>query len=776
MDFVYTLRVACFLSIFSLAFLGLKFVDPMEELISKYKNYQLNNRRPRIMVNFSQPCYAPGDTAFFRVDYRYEDFTPIIGRHIVTLSLFDGIGRLMHSIKMRTDNGYGFNQMVLPGHLNPGYYRFVAYTDWVLQFPRAFLFQTRIRVLGTHDVSYANADELGIFYEGGTLVAGLPSNIIITGPANNHVVIRDGTHIIDRVRIDSSGYGQVEFTPYMNAIYKAEMGSPAVEKALRRVEEDGVSLRLLDPARAEFNVVVPPNSRYLYNDVFAIALSGSRIIHQERISFSGRQTYRLTIPGATFSQYNQLYIFNREYQILAERIFMTGHQPAVAVSMKLPEVVGQNEELPLQVHLTNQYGQPVQGNFMVSVVQDNLFHDSTTPGFSDLADLPELAEKIQSNKKLSIVELNKMLVTQKWEKADWNEILGESITREIPPDFGSLSIEGEIRSKTADTPAPDSTQVLVYFHRNAMGYETSTKNGRFRIENVRDFWDDDLLFIGVQSGNKIVDGDYSTVITRDSLSFADTWESTVLDRRSDYGTYAINRNLIEHSYSFFASNSESVDDISLAKSLEDELSGANHVVNLEEFVRFPTMKDLIREAIPLVRCRGKSEVSVQVLFRSPSGSVIFDDNPLYVIDGMITRDTDYFLGIHPSDLLVFKIVNDPDKLVRLGILGKNGVLIVESKKGDLGKKLLAEKYHLVQGLSKPVVHRYHSQKEPSIPKTRSTIYWEPVAGTNLLGEWTSVITTTADIGPMLVTIQGLSDDLKPIFYQVRFRVGFGSKN
>ena len=188
------------------------------------------------------------------------------------------------------------------------------------------------------------------------------------------------------------------------------------------------------------------------------------------------------------------------------------------------------------------------------------------------------------------------------------------------------------------------------------------------------------------------------------------------------------------------------------------------------------MIELIREIIPSLQHRklgGKT--TVRVLLSEASIRPIGD--PLYVIDGIMTKNTDYFLSMNPSDILTLKIVKDISKLRRFGAMGKNGMVLVQTKKLDLQKS--GSTTLPVTGLSRPVNFKAQSHANDTnegirLPDFRSTVYWNPSVKTITAGKASFSFYTTDDTGPLIIKILGMTADGRPFNAFTKVQVNFSS--
>ncbi len=101
-------------------------------------------------------------------------------------------------------------------------------------------------------------------------------------------------------------------------------------------------------------------------------------------------------------------------------------------------------------------------------------------------------------------------------------------------------------------------------------------------------------------------------------------------------------------------------------------------INTENYPAFSSLPELAREIVPSLFVRqGRDKAIVRVSVDAP---MIADDSPLFVINGRITSSVARFLSIPVSEVRIISVIKSPAKLGSLGILGKNGVVIVTTSK------------------------------------------------------------------------------------------------
>lgn len=190
------------------------------------------------------------------------------------------------------------------------------------------------------------------------------------------------------------------------------------------------------------------------------------------------------------------------------------------------------------------------------------------------------------------------------------------------------------------------------------------------------------------------------------------------------------------------------------------------------------MAELVKEVIPSLQHRtlanGKEYVHVSL---SEGMSAAATGDPVYIIDGVATKSTAFFLSLKPADVLRIKIITNPSKLLRFNLLGKNGIVIVTTKTGDT-RVPLDDQSRLIEGLNTPVNFHAgnHEKSGDGKPDFRSTIYWNPSLMTDSNGKARVEFFCTDDIGPMSIRIDGLAEGGKPFSATAAFTVDHSRKS
>lgn len=761
----FNFKIALFSLLIAVLICGSSPVDFLEEIQNKYDSY--NEKYPSVKLNlvFNQPIYSPGDTIFFSAWYHDEEFISIPGDQIITSDLFEEKGRLTERMHFKVRNGRGRNQIILNKDLLPGEYQLVAYSDWMKNFGSAWFYKKNIIVVsGKQIASTEKLNETIQFYpEGGNLIGEISNKVIVLGPKRAELVIQNQYSEITRVVTDSLGIGSFEITPVLSQQYFTVWPKGGTRWVLPDVSADGFSVKLNQQSQGEsLKLTVSKHSALLDKDSYAVITSRGRIVMKQKIEL--KEDYEHTIQltnGSTALGLHQLFVLNATGEILAQRIFLPITNQEIIVKVETPSVGKQREMIPYKVNVFDSAGNPLESDFSISIIQDNLFHDFSLQNDFDLNDLCAVADRYKNIDSRHSSSLNDFLITQKWERIRWDDIIGNKSPVLTYPFKNTLKFKGKLTSKTTGKAAPDSTLVMGYLQLNMAGYETYTKGGFFQIPFEYDFFGVDQIFCSAQYKLKNMDNDYTISIPIDSTETRRSKHSIETSLPSVYGKYIQAKRLVTNSYSFFGNDQSRRlnSNQNHNANFEEEFMGVDFTVVLSDYVVFSTMKDVIREIIPLAQYREKAEQkSIRLIFKYNERTTIYKGDPLYIIDGVMSRNTLFFLNIKPEDVISIKLINNPNKLAQLGKIGENGVILVETKNANLAKLIQQENHFPLVGLSYPIeFSNFENSTIPTRhPDLRSTIYWNPQLGTDRTGHMENAFKTSDDIGKMRIFIEGLT--------------------
>jgi hypothetical protein len=742
------------------------------DLTSRFHAYQSSWKETKIQLVINQEKYSPGDTVWFKAYFLDADLNSIPGKQKIYVNLIDSHGdSKVHAI-INLYDGLGANEIYLPENLSAGIYLLTAYSNWMKNFNPIPLFKKEITIVAKNAVIAAETPALAVFVEGGHIVRDVPNRICFRGaPAGSTVELVDaisGT-LSGHTRIDFNGLGALVFTPTSGGRYRAQLsGAPGIQCALPPTEEDGCAV-MLEQSVAEGTVIrirTPRESRLRAKRLALVVSCNGKIADTETFTPGADGSNEIRIKPAVMSgRVAHLSLLDDTGELLASRDFYGGEEiTAVArISAQTP-VFHPREEVTVYVSLADQRGQPIQGEFSISVINGPLFEKKPANSLADelniLVSNPNFTIDRSDADWLAAVNNYLLCETQ---ALPWKKILSD---HPMKPSFNftnAIVMQGKARYGDTGEPVPEGTRILFYLQRDGMHYETFTVGaGNVRITLPDVFGADEFFYIAeTRKGKEIpvikIRWDQDTIpqpVARASRETATP---------DPYASFILKTRQIKRSFDFYTGRAAIGEGRAIdIPTFEDEIDGADIDVDVRDYVAMTSMAELLREVVPSLYARQSAgESRVRVNLSEPLFPVRGD--PVYIIDGIATKSTAFFLSLNPADILRVKVVTDPKKLMPYKLMGKNGIVIVETKTGDV-REPLDDAGKVIAGVNKEMPFQGPDfSRDPGhrIPDFRSTVYWNPSVKTDAAGKAVVHFTCSDDVAPMRIRVDGIAEGGRP---------------
>jgi hypothetical protein len=764
--------------------------DVIKFFTEKFENYTKRHKQVKVHLFFNQDKYSPGDTAFYKAHFLTDGLQLLPGKQILNLELYNQDGKIVQHQSFSVRDGVGANQIILSKSISPGIYLLVVYSDWMRNFSANLFYQKQITITGQKRISsipQAASSSISFYPEGGKLVEGIPNRVVVRSSGVHTIqLIDDLGQVRAEFMLDDQGLGSFLITPEPNMRYFARITGNTQQYKLPGAASDGIALQLTSGMNTEplkLLISTPATSELRNQNLYLMMVAQSRVSYSVPIRLGSTEAHQLLLPQRNLPEgVTQLYILNEKGIVLAERLVFIIPQSEIHVGVSTDKATYHSrEKVVVEIVVNDELGNPIQTDLAVSVLNKKLFPDQTSKPLSD--ELLFTSDFYNSSSSFEIDRskaswpstLDNYLITQKWNRFQWSDVLTDTHSNMQYGFRNTLSVEG-IALDGSGLPVPDSTSINVFLQEQMMGYEVYTqRDGQFDLPFLFDFWGDDRMFYLMEKGKKEINNS-SLIIKRDTLAISTGFSFQEGESTDSYGDFKFKKGLIDGSFSFYANTSlqKNTGLLNPNAAFEDELFGADVSINVEEYVIFPTMEELIREVIPSLLHRkvpGKSIVRVML----SDASVITTGDPLYIIDGVMSRNSPYFLSLKPSEILSVKIVKDLNKLQRFGAMGKNGIVLVQTKKPDSENLTRQSNIIQVKGLSKPLEFRspdYATKSNTRIPDFRSTLYWDTSLKTDSRGKASFSFYTSDDSGPLEVKLEGITSKGNPFSGQGKVMVVF----
>ncbi|MFT6868488.1 MAG: hypothetical protein ACJA08_003342 [Cyclobacteriaceae bacterium] len=751
----------------------------------KYTNYQSIWPKTKLHLIFNQPKYAPGDTAFFKSYFLNENLKGIYGRQVIDLNLVNSQGVIVLHFKFNIENGFDANQLVLPDSIAAGVYLVTAQHSWMRNFDPSPTFAMELEVVTKNKLASVKKPELNLGVEGGHLISGLLNKVsIYTWPVEGAVSILDDLgEEVGRTITDINGFGAIEIKPDINRSYVARIANDMVTKSLPSIEQNGYLIRLIPTIEAPTKIIINASNaaEFRSEELMLIITSRGQVRASEAIKMGSLGKLEIEFADILLSGLIQVSLLSQSGQLLSFREFYNEDKEPVDIDIKTNKSnYVPLDQVAIEITLKDEYGNPVIGEFSISVRNDSLFDSKKENDLFDALHIFNCRSQFYYLDKSNIrwrESLDDYIILTSQE-IPWHKILAPSI---VKPQFSFNRMgqkNGFAYFAASHEPISVGSSIMFYLQKSKWRFQTKTfENGSVGVTIPEIYGEEEIFWIAENKyGEKLPEIviEWTDVKSVPHLSASPTIQ---MDKVDTYAAFAANRELINQSYGFFTRQDlvkPEEPKLSTAD-LEWEIRGVDVTVDVQDYVTFPTMELLIKEVIKTLYVgTRKHEKVIRVRYLTQGAK----ENPLYIIDGIATANTDFFLSLKPENILKVKLVTTPLKLLHFGMLGKNGLVMVETKSGTT-REPIKDESTLIEGLSEPIsFHQinYEQNRDQRLPDFRSTIYWNPFVETERSGIANLVFSCSDDIGSMTIRIDGITQEGDAFTKDMKMNVKYEKPN
>ncbi|MEQ9168585.1 MAG: hypothetical protein RLO12_20170 [Fulvivirga sp.] len=748
----------------------------INDVVNKYNTYQRSIPKTKLHLSLNQSKFIPGDTVYFSSYFLSEDLIGVEGRQLLDLHLVGSDGNSIVHFKYAVKDGFGFNQLSLPKSLEPGIYHIVSYSSWMRNFNSDFIYKKEIEVVGEKKLLVNQIPKIGI--EGGQLITDVPNKIVVNGLGVGKTVELIGTsqQLVASAEINRSGVGTFVFTPANGVEYYITHGTDKLLLPEPVLEGYSINLNNIGKDEIQVRLYTSPSSKYINKDLFLILTSRGRILYSASFNQGSSGITILNIPKSNIPDgVAHISLLDTGGKPLAERDFYNRSEPAVELSMVLDKSAFEpREKVKLQFRLDGDNSSIK--NVSMRVLNQALYEQSANSLGDELNILTSIVDDFLINRSDSNWQetLDYNLIVN-GAKENWDDVLSDQSPK---PAFAFTTVMRKsgiayVNDSTNER-VPADTKMVFYMQKSMWRYETSVlDNGEVWLMIPEQYGQDEIFYFAENYRGRRIEGLKIKWNAEEVDDFSQPTLASESKIHDKYGEFANKSAAVNRAFSFFTNV-----DTALVKQLknnandafEQRLYGADINVKVQDYQLFPTMDEMIREIVPSVIHRGKNELGyVRVTLPQPMD--LATDDPLYVINGIVTKDTKYFLSLKPSDIVTVKVVNSPRKLMPLGLFGKNGIIMIATKTGVERPSVSVD--NIVDGLNKSVAFNNLDSSEINtlnLPYFRSTIYWNPAVSVNESGTGEVEFYLSDDVGEMQIYLEGITKEGIPFSAQRKINI------
>jgi hypothetical protein len=495
---IFLLGVACL-------FRGSAFSQSIDSSLNIY-----NSRFPqeKLHIHFDKDTYLPGETVWMKA-YLMSDGRPSAVSKNLYFDWTDADGRLLlHSIAPITEGGAS-SFFRIPAWVKNGVVHVKAYTQWMLNFDNAFLYNKDIPVLmpaeGGYPVPEKQQTQLNFFPEGGDLVNGV-SSVLAFEALNQHgkpvtvsgVLKNSGNNIIDSFHTRFNGMGTLVFKPVPGESVTAHWTDETGEMHNTPIpagHANGLVLHVdvYNNDQLHYKLVKSADASNLTKMV-VVGTINQKVVYRNSLMLENNTAEGIVHAADFPCGVMQLTVFDVDMSPVAERVVFINNEKAFSKIQLKHETVSLVKRARNEISI--EIPDSLVTNLSVSVTDAGLGYDSSHNIYSDFLIAGDLkgtipdAASFLGNPVNANEHLDLLLLTHGWRRFNWESVVsGKFPVLKYPRDAGFLSIKGEIHKNTHPDVEDSMALLLVTRDRKKQVLKlTVNENGKFE-QNGLFFYD-----------------------------------------------------------------------------------------------------------------------------------------------------------------------------------------------------------------------------------------------------------------------------------------------
>ena len=639
-------------------------------------------------------------------------------------------------------------------------------------------------------IPYPEGDfDVSFYPEGGHLVAGQLSNVAFKALGADGNALDISGKIIDSKGDSIMGFntihdGMGDF--YINSQpeehYQAvcRYGSRTMRFDLPAAETNALALKTAIRDNKLW-IAINKNESISYPELYLLVHSGGFVGYAK--AWDSTKNFIAFDLSDFPSGINHILLLTKDLQIISERlVFILNDDQGVASFTTQKGTYRKREEIQAGIQLKDGKQEPLKGNFSVAITNDKeVITDTASSIISDILLRSELRGTVnnpeyyfQKGNKEAVFAADLLMKTNGWTRYSIPDALRGKLSYPKIPIETSQEFTGTVKSGLLSKPAKNFKVSLISLNRGFFDITETDENGYYIFHNFE--FPDSTKYV-IQALNRKGKGKQMTELYVDEDTFPGintAWnEPPVPEIKSNpvFLDYVAKADLY---YTF-------ENGVRIVHLPEVQIRGVNKKEDKYTSAFYPEPDNSFTEddiqkfggtdiknlfyTVPGVLVTG-NRISIR---GGGDPLVVIDDMPYTPGPGETALDILSMFSIH--DIGKIGVIKDGAKLSMYGMRGGNGVIVVYTKRGEIGtpipsfniKQLIPLGYQLPVEFYSPKYDTQASINDPK-PDLRTTIYWKPNVITDADGNAKLDFYTADDPATYSVIIEGVSDDGKLIHY------------
>lgn len=801
------------------------FENPFNKIFGKLEAYKAINPPEKVYVHTDKAFYTNGETLWFKtylvngIDHLYSDKSKVV--YVELLDIKDSI---VAQRKVYIDAIGASGDIVLDSKLKQGNYHLRAYTKYMLNDTNPIVFEKDIPIwhqkISQEEIYKTNTaknereaavpeekildkslkvikPKFNFYPEGGNLVTDLESTLGIKAEDEKGNGIELQGKIKDSqgnnvalFRTYKFGLGKIQFTPKKGETYTAEINGYSEEKfALPNALEKGYTLNIKNKAD-HILLEVATNIKYGLKDVLILGhMRGNTFFkYTEKSKNKQKYTAKLVCKEDLQDGVAHFTLFTPRGKPICERLtFIDNPENDIVLNIKPNKnKYGLRDEVMLDVSILDNDKSPIEGDFSISVVNENaknkngiqpanieswLLLDSDIGATISNPNYFFVKDKKEQRKYL----LDALMLTHGWRRFLWTDFIKDQVDKNkaYEPEKG-IMITGKTTERKNKYAAKQSIVTLNVLNNGVFQEKKRTnKQGKFNFGPYV-FNDTIKAVVQAESGgesNVSIYMNSSSPFFKLDKSKRKKPIGVDLKIAEAYLEESRQKKILDFRYDPLSIELETVEIEGKVKTRQEVIN--EEIRELTNTYGVPSDR-LFTDSIPgteaasaidLLRRVGGVSIrgsypNQKIIIRGTSSFVASTD-PLFLIDGNEVPG-DVFSALQANEISFLDVLKGVDAAV-YGTRGANGVVAAYTynfnrfydREYPGVTDFVVEGFYTAKEFFKP---NYNIEKiKDNKPDYRTTLHWEP-----FLKEKELSFFTGDQQGKFIINIEGITEQGQPI--------------
>lgn len=769
-----------FLLLFANSVLGQN--SELDSLVKKFNQYSQQALQEKIYLHTDRDFYMTGEILWFKVYYVDGILhQPLNLSKVAYVEVLDSANNAILQGSIALKEGFGNGSFYLPVSITSGNYKVRAYTNWMKNFSPEFYFERPVTIvnpfnnLGLPALESSQQYDIQFFPEGGNLVEGLESKVAFKAVNSSGKGIDFKGMIVNQqqdtlIHFESLkfGMGNFSFTPTSQDQYQAiiQIDDTTFEAPLPTIYPEGYVLSVAETNGNQISVTAQAKTNDPMPFMYLLVHTRQSLKFSSLIQLTGNKgsiQIDKNILGEGISHFT---LFNSQKQPVCERLYFRAPSKELQIEATTDQpFFGPREKVNINIQTQVAQGDPVPANLSVSIFQIDslsLFNPIDIRTYfwltSDLkGHIESPAYYLTLNTPESHKAMDNLMLTQGWRRFNWETVLSDKFSgfTYLPEHEGAI-ISANMVDRTTNEPAVRIPAYLSIPGKNFQFYAaTSYQTGEVKFMTKNIYGNIPLL---IQTDTEVDSTIYFTMVSPYSKDFT-SYSNASFDFSAN-----LKQNVLQRSRNMQVQNVFLEDTINtfLAPPADSlPFYGVpDRVFLLDDYTRFPTMEEVMREYVQGVAVRKqKGEFYYKIV--NEANNMFFAEEPLILLDGMPIFDTDKAVAIDPLKIKKLDVIK---QRFRLGTSVFSGIVSYTTYDNDISwfqidrhaSQVNFEGMQLQREFYTP---QYETAKqiESRMPDFRTLLYWKPDVITNETGDASIAFYTSDQQGKYIGIIQGLTN-------------------